>query len=107
MDTDFNSFWKAYAPDEARFPHRRAATYRLWCQRSEMAQKAMLAQVMAQPPSKSRNPYFFVLDFPEPEPTFLRGNEKGDLVQVRYNGLYKICTRETMQRFNLEWVRDW
>jgi len=107
MDTDFNSFWKAYAPDEARFPHRRAATCRLWCQRSEMAQKAMLAQVTAQPPSKSRNPYFFVLDFPEPEPTFLRGNEKGDLVQVRYNGLYKICTRETAQLYHLQIIKNW
>lgn len=41
------------------------------------------------------------------EPPFLHGDEKGDLVQVRYNGLYKICTRETMQQFNLEFVRDW
>ena len=39
MDTDFNNFWRAYAPDETRFPHRRAATYRLWCQRSEMARR--------------------------------------------------------------------
>ena len=54
-----------------------------------------------------KNPYFFVLDFPEPQPTFLRGDEGGDLVQVRYNGLYKICTRETMELFNLEFVKNW
>ena len=41
------------------------------------------------------------------EPTFLRGDEGGDLVQVRYNGLYKICTRDTMKAFKLEYVRDW
>ena len=107
MDTDFNTFWKAYAPDETRFPHRRGATFHLWCQRSEMAQQAMLAQVTAQPPPKSKNPYFFVLDFPEPEPKFLRGDEKGDLVQVRYNGLYKICTRETAQQFHLQITKNW
>ena len=54
-----------------------------------------------------KNPYFFVLDFPEPQPTFLRGDEGGDLVQVRYKGLYKICTRETMELFNLEFVKNW
>ena len=43
----------------------------------------------------------------EPQPTFLKGNEGGDLVQVRYQGLYKICTRATMELFGLEWVRDW
>ena len=29
------------------------------------------------------------------------------LVQVRYNGMYKICTRKTMEEFNLEFVRVW
>ena len=44
---------------------------------------------------------------PTTQPTFLRGDEGGDLVQVRYNGLFKICTRETQQTFALEYVRDW
>ena len=36
------------------------------------------------------------------------GGETGeDLVQVRYNGLFKICTRETMNLFNLEFVKNW
>ena len=43
----------------------------------------------------------------EQQPEFLKGNEEGDLVQVRYNGLYKICTRETMKKFNLEFVKNW
>jgi hypothetical protein len=43
----------------------------------------------------------------EPQPQWLKGNESGDLVQVRYQGLYKICTRATMELFGLEWVRDW
>ena len=42
-----------------------------------------------------------------PEPEFLRGDEGGDLVQVRYNGLYKICTRETMEMYHLEYVKNW
>ena len=43
----------------------------------------------------------------ELQPEFLKGDEGGDLVQVRYQGFYKICTRATMELFGLEWVRDW
>ena len=50
---------------------------------------------------------WLITDFPEPQPTFLRGDESGDIVQVRYNGAYKLCTRATMELFGLEWVRDW
>jgi len=48
-----------------------------------------------------------ITDFPEPQPTFLRGDEPGDVVQVRYNGAYKLCYRDTMELFGLEFVRDW
>ena len=42
------------------------------------------------------------------EPEWKTGGEEGeDLVQVRYNGAFKICTRATMETFKLEWVRDW
>ena len=41
------------------------------------------------------------------KPEFLKGDEGGDLVQVMYGGKYKICTRETMNKFNLKFVKDW
>jgi len=51
---------------------------------------------------------WLITDFPEPLPDFLRGDEQdADIVQVRYNGLFKLCTRETMNLFGLEYVRDW
>lgn len=50
---------------------------------------------------------WLISDFPEPHPVFLRGDEGGDIVQVRYNGAYKLCTRATMELFNLEFVREW
>ena len=51
---------------------------------------------------------WLITDFPEPLPDFLRGDETdADIVQVRYNGLFKLCTRETMKLFGLEYVRDW
>lgn len=50
---------------------------------------------------------WLITDFPEPQPDFLRGDEDCRIVQVRYNGLYKLCTPETMQLFELEYVRIW
>jgi len=50
---------------------------------------------------------WLISDFPDPQPTFLRGDEGGDIVQVKYNGQFKLCTRATMELFGLEWVRDW
>jgi hypothetical protein len=62
----------------------------------------------------TKNPYFFVQDFPDPQPQFLSGVEQDEcrkdgipLVQVRYGDRYKICTRATMDLFGLEYVRDW
>ncbi len=45
---------------------------------------------------------------PTAQPTFLRGDEKGlDIVQVFYEGRYKLCSRETMEQFGLQFVREW
>ena len=78
---------------------------------SELQRQAIIADLircrdMHEKPFKE-NPYFYLCDFPEPKPVFLRGDEGGDIVQVRYNGAYKLCTRETMNLFHLEFVRDW
>ena len=101
----FNDLWSAMQVDERLWPHRYAATFSLWCTRSRAAQEAMLDK--AEGGIGRKNPYFFVHDFPEPQPLWLRGDEGGDIVQVRYNGAYKLCTRATMELFGLEWVRDW
>ena len=50
---------------------------------------------------------WLIADFPEPQPDFLRGDEDEDIVQVRYNGFFKLCSRTTQRLFNLELVRDW
>ena len=66
MNEEFNDFWTAYQPDEIRFPNRRAATFAEWSKRSPEARRAMLAYVKDQGVPKWKNPYFFVIDFPEP-----------------------------------------
>ena len=64
--------------------------------------------------TEERNPFFYLNNHNEPQPEFLSGldqdklREKGiPMVQVKYNGKFLICTRETMELFGLEWVRDW
>ena len=66
MNEEFNAFWTAYQPDEIRFPNRRAATFVAWGKRSPAARKAMMDYVKGKGVPKWKNPYFFVIDFPEP-----------------------------------------
>lgn len=103
---DFNRFLALFRPDK-QFDNRLGATKREWERCPPDKQQAIIAWLEIHGRYPKRNPYFFIQDF-KTQPTFLRGDEKGlDLVQVRYNGLIKICTRETQQTFGLEHFRDW
>ena len=109
QDCLFEKFWKFFNP-ASEYQNRRAATQMIFEARSEAAQKAIVEAAQeggGGHPGDQQNPYFFVQDFPEPQPLFLRGDEGGDIVQVRYNGAYKLCTRATMELFGLQWVRNW
>ena len=107
QDCLFEKFWKFFNP-APEFHNRRAATQMIFEARSQAAQKAMLDSLsLGEGGGRGVNPYFFVQDFPEPQPVFLRGDEGGDIVQVRYNGTYKLCHRATMELFGLDWNRDW
>ena len=114
QDSLFEMFWKDFSVSmPAEYHNRRAATQMLFEARSSAAQQAIVEAVLSgslplgEGGGRGLNPYFFVQDFPEPQPLWLRGDEGGDIVQVRYNGAYKLCTRATMELFGLEWVRDW
>ena len=109
QDCLFEKFWKFFNP-APEFHNRRAATQMIFEARSHAAQRAMVEAAQEGAPGHpgdNQNPYFFVVDFPEPQPVFLRGDEGGDIVQVKYNGTYKLCHRATMELFGLEWIRDW
>ena len=109
---DFMDFWFLFSAPKDKL-NRESACRRLWESttfsraKKQAIMKELTDHQMDGTFTEERNPYFFLNNFPEPQPVFLRGDESGDIVQVRYNGAYKLCTRETMERFNLEWVRDW
>lgn len=84
-----------------------------WQKCSDVKKRQLIEAVKSGAHFKPRLDWL-IADFPEPEPTFLSGQEQDrlreqgiTLVQVRYNGKFLICTKQTMQDFNLEFVRNW
>ena len=109
---DFMDFWFLFsAPKEML--NRESACRRLWESQtfSRAKKQAIMKELTVHQVNgtltEERNPFFYLNNHDEPQPVFLRGDEAGDIVQVRYNGAYKLCTRATMEFFGLEWVRDW
>ena len=111
QDCIFDVFWKYFSKSmPSEFHNRMGATKIAFAQRSEVAQRAMIEAAQEGAPGHpgdQQNPYFFVVDFPEPKPVFLRGDEDEDIVWVKYGDGYKLCSRETMKRFGLEYHREW
>lgn len=109
---DFMDFWFLFsAPKEML--NRENACRRLWeSQTFSRAKKQAIMKELTDHQmngtlTEERNPFFYLNNHDEPQPVFLRGDETGDIVQVKYNGTYKLCHRATMELFGLEWIRDW
>lgn len=107
---DFKDFWASFiVPVE--YENRKNACRNLWANFSDVKKNTILCELQSLceegRTTEERNPYFYLNNYEEPQPVFLRGDEGGDIVQVRYNGTYKLCTRATMELFGLEWIRDW
>jgi hypothetical protein len=110
---DFMDFWFLFSAPEEML-NRENACRRLWeGQNFSRAKKLAIMKELNDHQmdgtlTEERNPFFYLNNFPEPQPVWKTGGEKDeDLVQVLYNGTYKICTRDTMELFGLQWVRDW
>ena len=116
---DFMDFWFLFsAPKEML--NRESACRRLWESQtfSRAKKQAIMKELtdhqMNGTMTDERNPFFYLNNHDEPQPTFLSGQEQDrlrelgiPLVQVKYNGKFLICTRDTKELFNLEFVRDW
>jgi hypothetical protein len=111
MQTDFEKFWFYFEPS-AEYQNRRAATQMIFEARSEAARKAIVEAAQEGAPGHpgdNPNPYFFILDFPEPTPTNLNGTIQGEqLLNARqaktafYNGKWGLYSLEDIQLFNLK-----
>ncbi len=109
-DLSFEEFWKAYNVNLTMWPNRMEATRREWNKRSDLAKKALInAALENKSEYGTKNPVFFVADYPEPEPAFLSGQEQDKLrnegiplVQVWYNGKFLICTKAEALEYGLD-----
>ena len=109
MEYTFDDIWRLLNP-QGEYVRRVNACGKLWNGLPWHRRKHIyetIASLKAQGKYVNPNPLFAIKDNNNAEPEFLKGNEGGDLVQVRYNGAYKICTRETMEEYGLEFVREW
>lgn len=109
-DLSFEEFWKAYNVNLTMWPNRMEATRREWNKRSDLAKKALIdAALKNRSDYGTKNPVFFVADYPEPEPAFLSGQEQDKLrnegiplVQVWYSGRFLICTKAEALEYGLD-----
>ena len=109
MEYTFDDIWRLLNP-QGEFVRRVNACGKIWSGLAWHRRKHIyetIRSLKAQGKYVNPNPLFAIKDNDTAEPEFLRGDEKGDLVQVRWNGMFKICTRETARSFGLAVVRDW
>ena len=100
---DFNEFWNRY-PLAPEYRNRYYATRDLWQKRTEAAQIAMLDELTAKPEgAKGRNPYFYVQDFHEPEPTNYNGRALPNehVAPAFWNGKWGMYTLSDIQTFGM------
>ena len=97
------------------------ATHRFWLSLSH-EQQALVSQTIVQKVAAKEfvwyNPIRAIQEIirrtPTLAPEFLSGKEQEQnwkrgipMVQVKYNGSFRICTRQTMDQFHLDYQQDW
>lgn len=113
LDQDFfeGVIWPAINTG-GKYNSRHRACCALWLEMGELKKAAVKA--WAEDPDKPRNPnpFFFLQDFPEPEPHYLNGREMENawrdglsVVQVKVGDRYKVVSQSDADLFGLEIVR--
>lgn len=109
MEYSFDDIWRLLNP-QGEYVRRVNACGKIWNGLAFHRRKHIyetISSLKSQGKYVNPNPLFAIQDNDNAQPTFLRGDEEGDLVQVRYNGVFKICTRQTAEAFNLEIIKNW
>ena len=110
---EFIDIWNLLAP-QGEYKRRKRACTKLW-QSYDPAQQQRIYDAISKAKGNgeavNNNPYFAIEDAAlallRRQPEFLRGDEPGPIVQVKYNGFFKLCRRETAEQFNLKIVKLW
>ena len=101
---EFYGFWKAAKPSK-QFSNRYRVTERAWNTRSEAAQQAMMKEMIAKGGlNPARNPYFYVIDYKDPEPCNWNGralDKSRQYVTAKWNGKWGMYTVEDAKEFGM------
>jgi len=113
--TAFIDFWRRYAPVK-EFANRYRACERLWLamdekQRTMIMRELAEAQADRSPPTHTKNPYFYLVDWEPPQPQWLTPAQTGHLLAQGIalavcrnpkTQLFGTVTREEAERHGLE-----
>jgi hypothetical protein len=104
----FELFWDLF-PLESEFANRRAACWLEWTKRSEHTQEAMIAFLQKGGKPRTRNPYFFIVDFKDRAPLGQPVNYQGRTIphglivrSAKYNGTWGMYTQADIDTFRME-----
>ena len=110
---EFNNIWQLLLQNGAS-PKKEEGTRRYWLTISNEQQQFAFQNISRKLATRDFVHYDPIRAIKEnswqaksSQPVFLRVDEGGDIVQVKYNGTFKLCHRATMELFGLEWIRDW
>ncbi len=109
----FEKLWQLLNP-QGEYCRRRKACERLWTSFLPAKQQAIYQTLVAKKANGdyvSPNPYFAIDDNDQPQ--FLSGVEQDKahaagipIVLVAYQDRFLVCSRETMEIYGLQYVRD-
>ena len=108
-EINFETFWDLFNPTPA-YNNRTTAAKSEWDKCSAAKQKAIIHKLQTAPGDIVQpNPYFYIMDFPEPTPTNLNGTLQGSEMlnanQAKtafYDGKWGLYSLEDIQFFNLK-----
>ncbi|MEE0951077.1 MAG: hypothetical protein U0L62_02570 [Paludibacteraceae bacterium] len=108
-EINFETFWDLFNPTPG-YNNRTAAAKSEWDKCSAAKQKAIIHKLQTAPGDIVQpNPYFYIIDFPEPTPTNLNGTLQGSEMlnanQAKtafYDGKWGLYSLEDIQLFNLK-----
>jgi hypothetical protein len=108
-EINFETFWDLFNPTPG-YNNRTAAAKSEWDKCSAAKQKAIIHKLQTAPGDIVQpNPYFYIIDFPEPTPTNLNGTLQGSEMlnanQAKtafYDGKWGLYSLEDIQLYNLK-----
>ena len=97
-----NEFW-GYFQNSEQAQGRKSATFLLWVKRTRVARQAM-STFLSEHGAPKDNPYFWVMRFPEPQPTNYNGRSfptGAQMVIAIYNGTGGVYTKADAELYNM------